>query len=272
MRSRSLKLLLLAATAAALAAGPAAAAALGTVVGPGTSATPTSTTATTPTTATTATTATTNSDRTSDRSALSDYRAYLLALVDGAPAGGRAAALFAASVNERCSRVLGPIASLSSSRVSSAALSDLGQEIGADLALEFLSEADQPFTQLSSSLTGLAWAEPAPAQAIHQLLSTEGAVLALSPSGLCADARELATRPGRVPPGSVAFLSVYASDSAALKQQFNEFLAVLSRYATANDNNLIGEVNYLVARFGAVEARYEHRDASAILASLGLSS
>jgi len=269
MRSRSLKLLLLAATAAALAAGPAAAAALGTVVGPGTSATPTSTTATTPTTATTATT---NSDRTSDRSALSDYRAYLLALVDGAPAGGRAAALFAASVNERCSRVLGPIASLSSSRVSSAALSDLGQEIGADLALEFLSEADQPFAQLSSSLTGLAWAEPAPAQAIHQLLSTEGAVLALSPSGLCADARELATRPGRVPPGSVAFLSVYASDSAALKQQFNEFLAVLSRYATANDNNLIGEVNYLVARFGAVEARYEHRDASAILASLGLSS
>jgi hypothetical protein len=129
-----------------------------------------------------------------------------------------------------------------------------------------------PFSQLSSALGSLTWTEPAPQQAIASLLSAESAILALSPSNLCADARQLAGHPRRVAPGTVAFLNAYLDASNALKLQFTQFLSVLSRFATSADDPLISAINTLVSRFSAVSAAVEKRDAGLILASLGLNA
>jgi hypothetical protein len=269
MRAAFTRILGAAAAALALAGGAAAAVATAATG----SRSPTPSTATTPTGTTQAPSSggTQSGDAASDRAALIAYQAYLQALVKGVPAGAKQDAMLTATVKRRCAGVLGPLSALPSAQLNSLALSDLGEEIGGDLAIEFLSEAQGPFQQLSATLTPLSWAEPAPQAAIHALLSAESAILALSPTTLCADARALAAHPRKVPAATLAFLATYLADSAALKQQLTEFLTVLSKYATAKDNDVINAVNQLVARFGAAQDQAEHVDADAILVSLGLS-
>lgn len=282
MHSRSRTLLMLASSVLAVAGGVAAgglAAAAAANPGPerpssttGTVASSATSPATTTPTTTTTTSTTTPSDAESDRSALTDYRNYLKALVKGASGGVAQDAAFTATVKKRCSGALAPLTALPSSQVSATALSDLGEEIGGDLAIDYLSEADTPFAKLSPALEVLVWSDPAPEQAIGALLSAESAVLSLTSSSLCADARSLAAHPARVPRRTVAFLGPYLTYSATLRSQLSEFLAVLSRYATTDDNSVISQINALVAKFAASSAMTEHSDATAILAALGLTS
>jgi hypothetical protein len=236
-----------------------------------TSTTPTTTTSTTTTTTSTTTTTTSQTDAASNQAALLDYHAYLAALVKGTQIGMRRDAAFAAKVNEECPGVLSSVSTLPSSRVSATVLSELGEEIGGDLALEFLSEADQPFAQLSAVLNSLPWTEAPPPEAIHGLLTAESAVLALTTSPLCTDARALAKRPKLEPAGSQAFLGAYLSDSAALRSQLTDFLAVLSRFATTRDSQVIKAIDRLVAKFASASASVERADASTVLTTLGLS-
>ncbi len=263
--------LLAAAVAVALAAGSVAAVATA-AVGSGSPTTATTPTGTTTTGTTTTSSGTPTGDGVSDLSALIAYRTYLQALLQGVPAGARQDMTLNAIVRRHCAGVLSSIGSLPSSQLNAQALSDLGEEIGGDLAIRFLSEAQPPFSALSSALTPLTWSEPAPQEAIRELLGAESAILGLSPTMLCADARALAAHPRKVPLATLTFLATYLSDSAALKQQLTQFLTVLSKYATANDNDVINAINQLVARFGSAENTVERADANTILAALGLSS
>jgi hypothetical protein len=233
-----------------------------------TTATPTTTTTTTTTTGPTTTSQT---DAASNQSALTDYRRYLSALVKGTQVGVQRDASFAANIRQACTGVLSSVSTLPAAKVSATVLSQLGEEIGGDLALEFLSEADQPFAQLSTALNSLPWTEAPPPEAIDGLLTAESAVLGLTPSPLCADARALAKHPRLEPSGSKAFLGSYLSDSATLKQQLTDFLSVLSRFATTRDSHLIKSIDQLVAKFASASASVERADAATVLTTLGLS-
>lgn len=265
MRSRAGILLAWLAAAVAIIAGPAAALATGR---PAT----TTPTTTTPTTTTSTSTTPSTTDSASDRAALTDYHTYLVALVKNAQTGVQRDAALTAKIRRRCSGALSPLTSLPKGHVNSAALSDLGEEIGGDLAIEFLSEADKPFAQLSSALDALPWTEVAPPEAIQGLLSSESSVLGLGISSLCVDARALAAHPRVVPAGSQSFLGTYLNDSATLKQDLSVFLSVLSHDATAHQNQLIGAIDQLVAKFASISAQAERLDAASILSALGLST
>jgi hypothetical protein len=251
------------ASAFALALGPAAAVATGMT----SSTTPTTTTSTTPTTTTPTPTAT---DNASDRAALQDYHTYLVALIKNEATGTQRDIAFTVKVRKRCSGVLTALSTLPTARVSSTALSDLGEEIGGDLALAYLSEASRPFAQLSTALYSLPWNEAAPAEAVNGLLRAESAVLGLSMSSLCADAQALANHPRVVPAGTQAFLTPYLTASARLKQQLTAFLSVLSHDATTHENQLIASIDQLVSKFAANSAIVEHTDANTILQTVGL--
>ncbi len=230
--------------------------------------------ATTPTDTTTTGTTTTGSgartDAISGRAALTDYQSYLVALVNGESAGQQRALAFAAVIKARCAGALATVATLPTTEVDQLALSDLGEELGADLTLEYLSEANAPFAQLSAQLGALSWSQPAPALVVEGLLQAEGRMLALAPSALCADARALTHRPLTAPAGSLAFLNSYLRYSAVLKARFESFLALLSRYATPSDAAVITAIDRLVAQFDASSTAAEKTGATVLLTALGL--
>lgn len=240
--------------------------------GAGGGATGTTTTATTTTGTTTTTTTPSQTDAASDRAGLVDYREYLRALVNDEELGAQRDQTFTNTIKQGCAGVLKPVSTLAPSKVSSTVLSDLGEEIGGDLTLQFLSEADKPFAQLSSEFDSLPWTEAPPPEAIDGLLSAERALLALAPSQLCIDARSLALHPKLEPAGSEAFLAHYLDDSATLKLALNEFLSVLSRFASSDESKLIKTIDHLVATFASTSAATERTDADTVLTTLGLNS
>jgi hypothetical protein len=232
--------------------------------------TPTGTTGapTTPTTPTTPPSS--KADAASYRSARLDYRTYLSALIAAEPAGRQSADAFVAGVRTHCAGVLSSVAVPPSGQVSQTALSDLGEEIGADLALQFLAEAVGPFAQLSTQLGALTWSQPAPAQAVAGLLTAERDVLALSTTRLCADARALANHPLVAPNRTLSFLNTYLRASATLKKRLASFLTVLSSYATPSEEALISTIDRLVAQYAATSGAVERTGATSILSALGL--
>lgn len=209
-------------------------------------------------------------DGRSDRTALGAYRSYLSALVSGAATGRSHDAALVASVRGNCARVL---ASLGSNRhVDQSVLSNLGEEIGGDLDLTFLSEATGPFATLSHRVAGLRWSNASTRATVGAYLAAERAVLSMAPAHLCADARAVAAHPRTTPAGMSSFLSAYLSGSNALHGDLNAFLQVLGRYETLSEHHTVDEIDSLASRFASITSSARQTGAGEILAALGLKS
>ena len=211
-------------------------------------------------------------DTASDHAALKAYHTYVGALVASVPGGKRADASFVSTVDQNCANVLSNLGSLSSSQVSQSALQQFGEEIGGDLALRFHSAAAPAFTKLSAALAKLRWSSPSSSRAIHGLLTAVKATLALTPSDLCADARQLAAQPKAEPAGTQTFLRTYLPESALAKRRLTPFLDVLARFQTAKDHRVITSIDSLVQQFDAAASAAETKSSNQVVHDLGLSS
>ena len=226
--------------------------------------------ATTRTTTTPVSTTTPSLNAASDHTALTAYQTYIQSLVANANLGRQRDAALVSTVASSCENALGQLNGEPSTPVRQAVLANLGEEIGGDLALAFLSEAKRPFAQLSTVLGGLQWSYGAPAKAIRQLLWAEHAVLRMPPSDLCANASQVSSYPRVIPTATQSFLSRYLAASANVSSRFHNFLTVLQRHETKADRPLVAEIDALVTQFGAASADAEQTYSESVMSNLGL--
>lgn len=228
--------------------------------------------ASTPTTPSTSTTPTTTPslNSTSDHLALTAYKSYIQALVLNANLGRQRDAALVSTVASSCQNALSQLRGEPSTPVRQAVLANLGEEIGGDLALAFLSEAKRPFAQLSAVLGGLPWSYRAPANAIKQLLRAEKTVLRMPPSDLCSNASQVSSFPRVIPVATQSFLSGYLAASANVSNRFHDFLTVLQAHETKADRPLVAEIDTLVAQFAAASTSAEQTYSQSVMSELGL--
>jgi len=203
--------------------------------------------------ATGASAASTVANRRADRAALTAYETYLQALVAGKPAGVEAENLFASNATSTCYKALEPIeTSATVPTGTSAALTSIANEIGADAGLEFLTMAVSPMSQLATTLSTLRWGTSSPATNVKRFLSADEALMALAPSDLCSDALSVASQSTAqdvlAPPTTVTFLATYQADAALANTRLTAFVKLLDTYATVADKQVAAKIDLLAAK------------------------
>jgi hypothetical protein len=197
--------------------------------------------------------ASTAANRRADRAALSAYATYLQSLAGGKSAGVEAEQIFSSQTAGTCFKALGPIATSQSVPAgTSTALTDIGDEIGADAGLEFLTSASTPMNQLASTLAPLRWGTFAAATAVKRFLTAEDALIALEPSNLCGDALSVASQANAeqviVPPATQTFLDTYAAASTVANARLTAFVKLLDSYVISSDRAVATKIDALAAR------------------------
>jgi hypothetical protein len=194
--------------------------------------------------------ASTNMNRRADRSALSAYATYLQSLVAGRSSGVEAEQLFASDTADTCYNALATLAtSQSVPPGTSTALTSIGDEIGADAGLEFLTMATTPMSQLATTLGTLHWGTGGPATTVKRFLAADEALMAVQPSNLCGDANSVTSEAQgnapqvTVPPATQTFLTTYTSDSGVANTRLTAFVKLLNSYATSSDRAVAAKID-----------------------------
>lgn len=214
--------------------------------------------------------AVTPGDAASGEAALNAYETYLQALVANTKLGRERDATVVSTVASTCPNALAPLGGEPSTPARQAVLSNLGEEIGADLELKFQSAAARPFRQLSITLDGLEWSSAAPVNAIKRLLAAERTVLHMAQSALCANAAAVASFPKAIPALTQSFVKRYLSASANVNRRLHAFLTVLQGYETAADQPTVAEIDTLVTQFSAATQAAQATYSQSIMSDLGL--
>ncbi len=230
---------------------------------------------TTTTTTTSTSPAATAASRRADKAALNAYETYLQALVAGKPDGVEADTLFATDTTSNCYKALEPIeTSTTVPNGTSAALTSIANEIGADAALEFLTMAVTPMTQLATSLSTLHWGTPAQASSVKKFLTADEALMALDPSDLCSDALSVASQAGSdqvtVPPTTVTFLATYQADSALANTRLTAFVKLLDTYATFADKAVAAKIDLLAVKVNSLSTLAITTGTKSLFKALGI--
>jgi hypothetical protein len=210
-----------------------------------------------------------------DRTALNAYATYLQAMVADRLVGTQAEQTFAATATSTCYRALAPIATSSTVPPgTTTALTDIGDEIGADAGLEFLTSASTPFSRLAATLTPLRWGTATPATTVRRFLAANTALLAIQPSNLCGDALSVASEAGEpevtAPPATVTFLSSYQAGTGLANTRLAAFVKLLDIYATNSDRSLATRVNTLADRINKLSGTAITAGTKALFIALGI--
>jgi hypothetical protein len=203
--------------------------------------------------------AATNISRRADRAALSAYATYLQSVVSGRASGVEAEQLFASDTEITCYKALTPIVTSQSVPAgTSSALTSIGDEIGADSSLEFLTSATMPMSQLATTLSSLRWATSAPTTTVKRFIAADEALMALQPSNLCGDANSVASEANaqqvNVPPATQTFLETYTSDSNLANTRLTAFVKLLDSYVTSADRSVAAKIDLLAARVDGISS------------------
>jgi hypothetical protein len=214
-------------------------------------------------------------NRRADRVALNAYATYLQSLVAGRPSGVEADQSFASGIATTCYRALAPIATSQSVPAgTTTALTSIGDEIGADARLEFLTGATTPLSQLATSMANVHWGTTTQATTVRRFLTAEAALMALPPSNLCGDANSVASESGAqqvtVPPATQTFLETYTAESAVANTRLTEFVKLLDSYATISDRSVAAKIDLLAAKVDGASTAAITTAAKSLFHALGI--
>jgi hypothetical protein len=226
-------------------------------------------------TATSASAASTAANRRADKAALTAYETYLQALVADKPDGVEAETLFASDTSTNCYKALEPIeTSTTVPTGTDAALTSIGNEIGADAGLEFLTMAVPPMTQLATTLSTLHWGTAAQATTVKRFLTADEALMALEPSDLCSDALSVASQSSddevTAPPTTVTFLTTYQADSALANTRLTTFVKLLDNYATVADRAVAAKIDLLAVKVNTLSTLAITSGTKSLFKALGI--
>ena len=220
---------------------------------------------------------TTSVNRHTDRAALNAYATYLQSLEAGKASAVAAEQLFASNTTATCYKALAPLATSQSVPAgTSAALTSIGDEIGADAGLEFLTSAATPMSQLASTLAGLHWGSYGPALTVKRFLAANQELTALAPSNLCKDANWVFTQAQEdapevtVPAATTTFLETYTTDSNNANQRLAAFVKLLDSYATSSDTPVATKIDLLAAKVNALSSAAITAGTNSLFRSLGI--
>lgn len=203
------------------------------------------------------------------------YAAYLHALVMQMPLAKQAEQSFVTQTRQACKGVLSPITQSSSSASGwGTALTDLGEEIGDDATLAFNQAVPGPFAKLTLALGRLHWAGAGNGAVVRRFLNAEAALLALSPSNLCADAWSLAsagTGQSMTPAAAtLQLLSTYQTAATALNLRLGLFIKHLGAFETDADAGLAARINALAKRVNTLTTETVAEGATALKVALAI--
>jgi hypothetical protein len=210
-----------------------------------------------------------------DRVALNAYATYLQALADAKSSGLVAEQLFSSETAGTCYRALGPIATSQSVPAgTSTALTGIGDEIGADAGLEFLTSAATPISQLATTLAPLRWGTPGPATTVRRFLAADEALIAVEPSNLCGDALSVASQDTAeqvsVPSATQTFLGTYAADSSAANFRLTAFVKLLDSYVISSDRAVATKIDFLAVKVNNVRTAVIAAGTKSLFHALGI--
>jgi hypothetical protein len=219
--------------------------------------------------------AATAANRRADRAALNAYATYLEAIVTDKASATSAETLFASTTSTTCYKALEPVAtSQTVPPGTSSALTDIGDEIGADAGLEFLTSADTPMSQLVTTLSTLHWGTTAPANTVKRFLAADEALLAVQPSNLCADALSIATQAGAqqvsVAPATVSFLSAYQAGTTLANARLATFVKMLDSWSTLTDRATALKIDLLAAKVNSISSVTVTAGTKSLFRALGI--
>ena len=204
-----------------------------------------------------ASTASTAVNRHADRAALNAYATYLQSLVAGKSSGVDAEQIFSSDTAATCYKALAPIATSPSVPTgTSTALTNIGDEMGADARLQFLTTVTTPMSELATTLATLRWGTSGPAVTVRRFLSANQTLMALQPSNLCGDANNVASQAGEqnvsTPQATLTFLNAYQTDSSVANTRLTAFVKLLDNYATVSDKPIAAKIDLLAARVNQI--------------------
>jgi hypothetical protein len=214
-------------------------------------------------------------NRHADRAALNAYATYLQALVAGKTSALEAEQLFSSATTTTCYKALAPIAtSQSVPEGTGNALMSIGDEIGADAGLQFLSTAQIPMSELATSLASLHWGTGGPATTVKRFLTASETLMALQPSNLCGDANSVASQAGdqqvTTPPATLTFLSAYQSDSTVANARLTAFVKLLDNYAVATDHAVATKIDLLAVKVNQTSTAATAAGTKSLFHALGI--
>jgi hypothetical protein len=226
-------------------------------------------------TAASASVASAAANRHADHAALSAYQTYLQALVAGKPSGVESEQLFASDTSTTCYKALAPIAtSATVPDGTSAALTDIGNEIGADAGLQFLTVASDPMTQLALTLSTLHWGGPGPASTVRRFLAADEALMSVEPSNLCGDALSVASEAGAqqvtTPPATLTFLASYQADTTLANTRLKMFVKMLDNWTTVADRGVAEKIDLLAIKVNTVSTAAITAGTKSLFRALGI--
>ncbi len=205
----------------------------------------------------------------SDRSALTAYAGYLDDLMKLTSSGQSAVNAFITNVSSQCKSALAPLAqgtAVNAVKVQRT-LKLLGREMGDDLSIAYYAVASPDFTNLTSTLSHLRWTRfSGAAAALKRFVSTETALLSITPSNLCQDALYAATTPTVVPPGTKTFVKSYAHTAAAADDALQNLLRVLQTYEMTGEKSLLSRISSMANAFSSA-SRSELMQSGSLLAA-----
>ena len=212
----------------------------------------------------------TNSD--ADGFALTAYHVYLSSLAAGAQSAAARASLVIDGVSDTCPDVLDDLAKLSAGQLEKSALTAFGQEVDADLEIAYVSGNTSALSRFANVLDGLTWSTPAQYNTTIRLISSERALIGMTPSNLCEDATSLDAAPLSEPTTTRRFLGRYRAASAALNSALSAFESLLAEFETKSETKVVAQIDVLVSQYAAQSSSTEQSDATAVLSELGVSS
>jgi hypothetical protein len=205
-------------------------------------------------------------DLASDHAALNDYAAYLLTLVRQAPNGTINDSSYIATISgsNGCRGALQGLAQGTSPPDPAVrhTLSELGAEMGDDLAINFDLAAQPAFARFAAELAALRWSR------VRRYIRSETRVLAITPSALCDDALLAAATPTEVPAGTLDFLKQYARASRLANAGLAGLTRLMETYASPSDHTLIARVGQLVREANALASAELLRGGAQLTAAL----
>jgi hypothetical protein len=222
-----------------------------------------------------ASTVSTAINRHADRAALNAYATYLQALAAGKTSAADAEQLFSSTTTTTCYKALAPIATSQSVPAGTgSALTSIGDEIGADAGLQFLSTAQLPMSELATSLASLHWGSGGPSTTVKRFLTASEALMALAPSNLCGDANNVASQAGEqqvtTPPATLTFLSAYQAASTVANTRLTAFVKLLDNYATATDTAVATKIDLLAVKVNQVSTAAITAGTKSLFHALGI--
>lgn len=184
-------------------------------------------------------------DVASDRTALNAYATYLGALVRAEPTAQQEGTTYVSGISSQCKSALEPLTQPNYQVDASVqeTLTQLGEEMGDDLAITFDATAFTPFMKLYTAVSRLRWTRNSGGgAAVRRFLTTESNVLTLTPSELCQNALLATSSPQTVPDGTRSFLKSYAKASNMANNALNNMLRIMQFYEIPSEHNVITRI------------------------------